>query len=92
MNLLKYIGFVKRGKNRMKIFLALNTPMLPSELTKKVFGKASNTYFNITSRSLRELKNMKFVEIVNPNETMGRIYKKTQLGEKIERELLKLNN
>lgn len=83
MSLFKLIGFVKRGKNRNKIFVELNYPSMPSELTKKIFGKSSNTYFNIVSRSLSELKKEGLVEIVNPDEKTGRIYRRTALGNKV---------
>jgi hypothetical protein len=51
MELLKSVSFVKRAKNRKKVFLALDKPMMPSELVMKIYGKNSNTYFNIVSRA-----------------------------------------
>lgn len=89
MDLLNYVGYLKRGKNRNKVFLAIDKPMIPSEITRKVFGKSSNTFFNLVSRALSELNEKKLVEIVNPNEAMGRIYQKTKLGKRVERELIK---
>ena len=87
MALLDLISFVKRGKNRKKVFIALDRPMMPSELTIKIYGKSSNTYFNLVSRALSELKNKKLVAVVNPKEKTGRIYKKTKLGLKVLKEL-----
>ena len=87
MGLLKEVSFVKRGKNRKKVFLALDKPMMRSELVIKIYGKSSNTYFNIVSRALSELKHKKLVEIVNPEDRTGRIYQKTKLGIKLVKEL-----
>jgi DNA-binding HxlR family transcriptional regulator len=85
MTLLDLMGFVKRGQNRKKIFLALDKPMMPSELMRKIYNKTSNTYFNLVSRALTELKERKLIEVVNPKEKTGRIYRKTKLGKDVEK-------
>ena len=87
MELLKAIGFIKRGKNRKEVFINLNEPMMPSELVMKIYKSKSNTYFNLVSRALSELKEKKFVEVVNPKDRTGRIYKRTKGGEKIAQAL-----
>ena len=89
MELLKAVSIVKRGKNRKKVFLALDNPIMPSELVIKIYGKSSNTYFNIVSRALTELKEKGLVNIVNPEDKTGRIYQRTKLGEKVWDMLLK---
>ncbi|MAF99315.1 MAG: transcriptional regulator [Nanoarchaeota archaeon] len=90
MALLDLVSFVKRGKNRKKIFSFLDKPMMPSELMRKIFGKTSNTYFNLVSRALCELKDEKLIEIVNPKNKTGRIYRKTKLGKSVEKKLKEL--
>jgi len=87
MELLKAIGFIKRGKNRKEVFIALDKPLMPSELVVKLYKKNSNTYFNVVSRALSELKKKKLVEVVNPEDRTGRIYKRTKEGEKVVKEL-----
>ena len=87
MELLKAIGFIKRGKNRKEIFINLDKPMMPSELVIKIYKKSSNTYFNLVSRALSELKDKKLVEVINPEERTGRIYRRTKEGEKVAQEL-----
>ena len=87
MELLKAIGFVKRGKNRKEVFMNLDKPMMPSELVMKIYKSNSNTYFNLVSRALSELKEKKLVEIVNPEDRTGRIYKRTKEGEKVAKNL-----
>ena len=88
MGVLDLVGYVKRGKNRKIVFLALDKPMMPSELMRKMYNKKSNTYFNLVSRALSELTEKKLIEIVNPNEKTGRIYRKTKLGVEVEKKLI----
>lgn len=92
MRLLDFISFVKRGKNRKKVFLALDRPMMPSELVIKIYGKSSNTYFNLVSRALSELKSKRLVDVVNPKERTGRLYKKTEKGLKVLKELQEIES
>ena len=87
MDSLSIISFVRRGKNRKIVFLALDKPMMPSELVIKIYGKNSNTYFNIISRALAELTKKGIVEILNPNERTGRIYQRTKIGDKIYKQV-----
>ena len=87
MELLKAIGFIKRGKNRKEIFMNLDKPMMPSELVMKIYKSNSNTYFNLVSRALSELRDKKLVKVVNPEDRTGRIYKRTKEGEKVAKEL-----
>ena len=87
MRLIDFVSFVKRGKNRKKVFLALDKPMMPSELMLKIYGRSSSTYFNLVSRALSELKSKRLVDVVNPRQKTGRIYRKTSLGKKVEEKL-----
>ena len=61
--------------------------MMPSELVIKIYGKNSNTYFNIVSRALAELTEKGIVEVLNPKERTGRIYQRTKLGREIIKKL-----
>lgn len=90
MTLLNLVSFVKRGKNRRKVFEALDKPLMPSELMIKIYGKNSNTFFNLVSRALSELKEEKLVEVVNPKDKTGRIYQKTKLGNDVTKKLKEL--
>ncbi|KHO54625.1 MAG: hypothetical protein QT10_C0014G0023 [archaeon GW2011_AR19] len=87
MELLKAIGFIKRGKNRKEVFMNLDKPMMPSELVIKIYKSNSNTYFNLVSRALSELRDKKLVEVVNPEDRTGRIYRRTKEGGKVAKEL-----
>lgn len=86
---LDIISYIKRGSNRLKVFLALDKPMMPSELVKKVFGKSSNTYFNMVSRALAELVKIGVVKVLNPKEKTGRMYSLTSKGKNIHKTLIK---
>jgi DNA-binding transcriptional ArsR family regulator len=87
MELLKQVGFIKRGKNRKEVFLNLDKPMMPSELVMKIYKSNSNTYFNLVSRALAELKDNKLVEVVNPEDRTGRIYRRTKEGERVSKQI-----
>jgi hypothetical protein len=54
---------------------------------RKIYNKTSNTYFNLVSRALSELKDKKLIEVVNPREKTGRIYQKTKLGKEVEKKI-----
>jgi len=88
MELLNAIGFIKRGKNRKEVFMNLDKPMMPSELVMKIYKSNSNTFFNLVSRALSELKEKELVEVVNPKERTGRIYRRTKEGEKVSKEIV----
>jgi len=55
-----------------------------------MYGTNSNTYFNLVSRALAELKEKKLVEVLNPKEKTGRIYQKTKLGNDVVKRLKEL--
>lgn len=90
MTLFNLVSFVKRGKNRKIVFDALDKPMMPSELMMKIYSKNSNTFFNLVSRALSELKEKNLVEVVNPKDKTGRIYQKTKLGNDVTKKLKEL--
>ena len=87
MELLKATGFIKRGKNRKVVFMNLDKSLMPSELVMKIYKSNSNTYFNLISRALAELRDKKLVEVVNPEDRTGRIYRRTKEGEKVSKQI-----
>jgi len=90
MALFNLVSFVKRGKNRRKVFEALDKPMMPSEVVMKIYNKNSNTGFNIVSRALGELKRKNLAKVVNPKDKTGRLYQKTKLGNDVTKKLKEL--
>lgn len=87
MNLLELAFYVKRGKNRSKVFEALESPAMPSDIVRKIYGKVSNSHFNIVSRALSELMSVGLVKNINPKERTGRIYQLTPLGRNVKDKL-----
>jgi len=90
MNLLSLVGYIKRGKNRHKVFLTLDKPMIPSEIAKSEFGHRAGASLNIVSRALGELAKKGLVEVVNPEESSGRIYRRTKTGETVAKKIREL--
>jgi len=88
MKLLDIVSFVKRGKNRRKVIEAMDKkPIMPSELVVRIFGKPSNTHFNLISRALGELKKEGLVKVLNEKEKTGRFYELTAEGKRIKKYL-----
>jgi len=83
MSLFNEISFLKRAKNRLKVFKAIDGNLMPSELVIKIYGKKSNTYFNIVSRALGELVKIKLVKVINPKSRTGRLYTLTNKGRSV---------
>lgn len=82
---------VKRGSLRKKVFVCLDRPMMPCELVRKLYGSNSNTYFNLVSRALIELKKFGVVKVLNPTEKTGRIYVVTLFGQRVRKLIEKLS-
>ena len=74
------VGFVKRGKNRKKVFLVTDGVKTPSEIAESAFGSRSATNLSIVSRALAELKEEGILENPNPQDKTGRIYRDTRTG------------
>ncbi len=81
------ISYVKRGKNRKKVFMVMENSIMPSEISNKVYGSSSNTNFTLVSRALGELAEKDLVKVINPQEKTGRLYKLTPKGKKIQDKL-----
>lgn len=81
------ISYIKRGKNRRKVFMVMENSIMPSEISNKVYGSSSNTNFTLVSRALGELSEKELVKVVNPEEKTGRLYQLTSKGKKIQDKL-----
>jgi len=81
------ISYVKRGKNRKKVFMVMENSIMPSEISNKVYGSSSNTNFTLVSRALSELSEKDLIKIVNPEQKTGRLYQLTSKGKKIQNKL-----
>jgi predicted transcriptional regulator len=74
----KLCSYVIRGKNRKRVFLALESPKTPTQLSKEL-----KVHLPHVSRSLRELEFKKLVECLTPSERVGRIYRLSAKGRRV---------
>lgn len=81
--ILRSVAYVKRGKNRKKVLEALSEPAIPSEIMLFIYGRHSESAFATVSRALAELQEKGLVELLNPEERTGRMYKATPLGKSV---------
>lgn len=61
--------------------------MIPPEIMKKIYGKSSATYFALVSRALSKLKGYSLIELINEEDKVYRVYKLTNKGKSILKEL-----
>ena len=71
-------SFVIRAKNRKAVLLCLSKPKTPTQLAEEL--KLSLPH---VSRALKELEKEGLVECLTPSEKVGRVYKRTKIGEEI---------
>jgi DNA-binding MarR family transcriptional regulator len=83
MDWLKY-SFVIRGKNRKAVLLTLSNPKTPTQIAERLKLNLSKV-----SRALKELEREGLIECLTPDEKVGRLYRRTSIGEKIA-EMIKL--
>ncbi len=84
------IGAIKRGSNRLKVFMAipLDKPIMPNELVRKIYGKVTSTDFATVSRALKELKDLGVLFLLSDKkEKTGRLYKLTKQGIDVRKSL-----
>jgi len=70
-------SYIIRGKTRKLVFVALEGPRTPTQLSKSL--KIALPHI---SRALVELEARGLVECVTPSEKVGRIYRLTERGKK----------
>lgn len=71
-------SYVVRGRNRKRVFLALETPKTPTQISKEL-----KIHLPHVSRSLAELESRKLVECLTPSEKVGRIYRLSGKGRRV---------
>lgn len=80
---LKLAGFIIRSTYRKRVFVLLDSPIRPSEIAKKIGLRLTHI-----TRELRELKNRKLVECLNPKEKTGRLYHLTKKGKNLKKNMI----
>lgn len=76
------VGYIKRSPNRIKALQSLDSPLMPSELGRKM--KISLTH---ASKVVRELHSKGLIACLNDKLKIGRIYRITNEGKKILKEI-----
>ena len=76
--------FVKRARNRLKVLNLLSE----KEKTQAELHHQSKMYRTHVRRTLLELEEKGLVKCLNPKDKLGRFYELTELGEKVQKELL----
>jgi len=71
-------SYIIRGKNRRRVFLALETPKTSTQLSDGL-----KIHLSHVSRALGELESKKLVVCLTPAEKVGRIYKLTESGKRV---------
>ncbi|MFB6209517.1 MAG: MarR family transcriptional regulator [Candidatus Nanohaloarchaea archaeon] len=72
------VSFVKRSEQRRKALGSLEEELMPSEI-----AKITGMHQSHVSRALNELREKNMVELLNPDDKHGRLYRRTGKGEKI---------
>ncbi len=78
------LSFVVRGKNRQDVLMCLNNKSLQRQAD---IAQKTKMYRTHVRRTLIELEKQKLVICLNPKQTQGKLYKITQKGEKILKEI-----
>lgn len=87
MNELELISWILRGSQRRAIFQVINGKMIPAQIYQEARKINDKITRNNVSDILREMRENKLVECINPIEKKGRIYQLTKKGLEIKKEL-----
>lgn len=80
----KEVSWVKRGSQREGILPYIGDLETPTEISKK-----SKYSLNHTSRILNIFKDRGYVELLNPEDKTGRLYKMTKFGTQVRDAMFK---
>ena len=76
--------FIQRSSYRQRVLKALDEDVLmPTEIAKR-----SNIKTNHVSKVLSELKNKDLIEIINPEVRKGRLYRQTNKGKIVSKNII----
>ncbi len=78
------LEFIRISTHREKVFKTLNKESKkPSDIARE-----TGLHINNVSHSLKQLKERELVYLLNPEDKKGRLYKLTDLGEIVIKELI----
>lgn len=76
------VAFVKRSEQRREVLQELDSPAIPKEIAEE-----TDMYPSHVSRALRKLREEDIVEVINPDDRKGRLYRLTDTGEAVYEEV-----
>lgn len=85
MDKLELISWILRGSQRRAIFEVINGKMIPAQIYQKARKLNDKITRNNVSDILKDMREQKLVECINPNEKKGRIYQLTKTGLEIKK-------
>lgn len=81
--LIEEINYIKRSQYRLRVIKSLEDDVkIPSEIAKD-----AEIFQNHISNTLSQLKEHNLIECINPEAKRGRLYRLTEYGERIVKEL-----
>ena len=84
------IKWIKRGRQRRAVAMSLRRPMTGTEIWTASRMRAPRIQLRDVWFLLKQFREARLVECVNPNEVTGRIYRYTDLGRRIATEAFEL--
>ena len=80
--MLEELSFVKASSYRKKVLKSLGHPKTPTQIADEL-----KIHRNNISNTLKELKQYGLVECINPEVRKGKLYRLTDKGEKISKNI-----
>lgn len=81
-------SWVARGSLRRAVILAMSKERIVSDIYKEAKKYNKLISLNNTSDTLRSFSSKGLAKCLNPKEKVGRIYKITEIGDKVRKELI----
>ncbi|MFW6002619.1 MAG: hypothetical protein ACOCQD_04700 [archaeon] len=82
-------AWILRGSQRRAIFQIIEDNLIPAQMYEKARKINSKVTRNNVSDILKEFRENKLIECINPEEKKGRIYKLTNKGKKLKQIIFK---
>lgn len=83
-------SWVNRGRQRRAVIKAMFNTLMPSQILRKAKNYNQKLTMNNTSDVLRSFVRKGITVCLNEGAKIGRLYKLTEVGEKIRNEILRI--
>ena len=85
-------SWVNRGRQRRAVIKAIFDMLMPSQILKKAKNYNQKLTMNNTSDVLRSFVKKGIAVCLNEEAKIGRLYKLTEIGERIRNEILRIES